>query len=136
MKIVCASTEEQELKLQELVSYMYSSVFPRYFCDREISEYDAMKILHLPEEKDNRLFTLDTAFQAISSLQVIIAILEILPHQKQDKQEEQLFNKNVKMLEQTGLSFPFNFANFTCKNISDADAICSMYAEPMNEILI
>lgn len=134
MKVVLASTVVQEEKLHELISYMYTSVFPTFFTDQEIREYIDLNILHIPQAKDELLFTLDGAFQAITSLEVIISILESMPKQNCRKYEF-LFNHNVKKLEQAGLSFPFLFDNFFSYGKKKASS-CSIYSEPANEYLI
>lgn len=135
MKVVLASTEVQEEKLGELTTYMYSSVFPSYFTDKEIREFMELQVLYIPHEKDERLFTLEFACKAITSLEVIIFILEMIP-KKADRNYESLFNNNVKLLEQSGLFFPFVYGNFFSRLQEHSDAPISMYTEPTNEYLI
>lgn len=136
MKVVYASTEEQEEILAELTSYFYTSVFPRYFNDEEIAQFLEMKILQLPAHKEEQLYTLTVAFQAIASLQVIISILETPHRHKKQYHYSSLFQKNMKILHHTGLFFPFTYENFfNCKN-AKTDTILSIYSKPANEILI
>ncbi|MBS4198485.1 DUF5365 family protein [Bacillus sp. FJAT-49732] len=132
MKVVVAATEKQEEKLEELIQYFYTSIFPQYFDDDEISEFLNLKILQVPKEKDERLFTLDGAFRAICSIEVIILILE----SNIDKDFSDLFNKNAEILIESGLFFPFSYSNFTSRNRSEANVIVSMYSNATNQLLM
>lgn len=128
MKVVVASTDEQLEKLNELIQHVYSSVFPCYFTNQEIQEYIQLDILQFPKEKDSKLYTLDVAFRAITSLEVIINILE----NPLSCEHEHLFDKNVKILEESGLSFPFTYSNFLKKY----DSECILFAKPANQYLV
>ncbi|GIN73821.1 hypothetical protein J14TS2_42960 [Bacillus sp. J14TS2] len=136
MKVVVASTEEQVNKLNELIHYIYHSAFPRYFTDQQIAGYIDWKVLHFPEEKEHPLYTLDVAFRAIASLEVIISILDVLPEQKKSSEHQELFKKNVDNLSQSGLFFPFTYQNFLQPKETSFKDTCSMYAKPANQFLI
>lgn len=114
MKVVTASTDEQVEKLQELIQYIYSYIFPQFFSEEEIEEYLSLEVLHIPEDPDSELYRLDMAFQAIASLAVIIAILESLPNSYMSDYRF-LFRKNAKILEELGLFFPFTLETFMKK---------------------
>ncbi|MBS4177554.1 DUF5365 family protein [Lederbergia citrea] len=136
MKVVYASTEQQEEKLNHLICSFYSSVFPRYFNDQEIAGFLEMKILHVPANKEEQLYTLEVAFQAIASLQVIISILE-RPHPHENSHYyASLVNKNINILERSGLFFPFTYDSFFSRKRTKIDDVCSIYTKPTNEILI
>jgi hypothetical protein len=128
VKIVFAPTPGQEEEICGLVSYIYSSVFPLYFTDEEISEFDQLKVLHTPEDFN----TLKDAFQVMASMQTVISILE---SPSLDEQYAALFNRNVSTLQEYGLFFPFGFEQFvearTMKN-----SIFSIYIKAANEVLI
>lgn len=130
MKVVVASTEEQVEKLNELIQYVYTSIFPRFFTDEEIKEYISLEILHFPREKDNRLYTLETAFRAITSLEVIISIIEGVP----SSDPSDLFEKNANILKESGLSFPFSYQSFLTRN--EMRDLCSQFIKPANEYLV
>ncbi|WP_342430067.1 YhcU family protein [Neobacillus sp. FSL H8-0543] len=128
MKIVFASTPSQEEEICVLVRYIYSKVFPLYFIDEEINEFEQLKVLHFTEDFN----TLKDAFQVMASLQTLISILEsptLYDHYAA------LFNKNVTLLEEFGLSFPFEFQQF----IEAKHLKCSMlsiYTKADNELLV
>ncbi|WNS76704.1 YhcU family protein [Bacillus sp. DTU_2020_1000418_1_SI_GHA_SEK_038] len=132
MKVVFASTYEQELKIKELIQNLYSKVFPLYFPDEEIKEFERMQVLHTTTRHSEYFGTLKEAYQIIASLQTIISILE-LP-QLEDKYEG-VFVKNVHTLEQFGLTFPFSFSQFNGSKIIK-DEVLSIYSKAANEILI
>ncbi|NRG46013.1 DUF5365 family protein [Bacillus sp. CRN 9] len=106
MKVVFASTAEQEQQIEELVEKMYSDIFPIYFEEEEIKEFESMDILKPSKEYFG---TLKEAYQVITGLQTILHILE---NNALKNQHETIFNKNVKILEEFGVSFPFAFHHF------------------------
>src|SRR5690606_39875929 len=105
---------------------------PQYFDDDKISEFLNLKILQLPNHEDESLFTLEGAFRAICSMEVIISILE----SNMNKKYTRLFNKNVDILKETGLFFPFTPSNFTPPKRKKANTIFSMFTNSTNQILM
>nr|WP_263328465.1 YhcU family protein [Neobacillus sp. Marseille-Q6967] len=128
MKIVFASTPSQEQEICGLVRYIYSTVFPLYFTDEEINEFEQIKVLQTPEDFN----TLGDAFQVMASMQTVISILE---SSTLCEQYETLFNKNVSNLQEFGLFFPFEFEQFLqAKNIKSN--VFSIYTKAANELLV
>jgi hypothetical protein len=128
LKIVFASTPSQEEEICELVRYIYSKVFPLYYSDEEINEFKQLRVLHFTEDFN----TLKDAFQVMASLQTLISILE---SPTLFDYYAALFNKNVLLLEEYGLSFPFEFQQF----IDAKDLKCSIlsiYTKADNELLV
>ncbi|MET3696436.1 hypothetical protein SAMN05877753_103320 [Bacillus oleivorans] len=134
MKVVYASTKEQAEKIQELVSYMYSEIFPQFFLDDEIENFENMDVLHMNERHYEYVSTLKEAFQVISSLQTIIAILEVKNREDIDEKYRDIFNENVRILQNFGLCFPFSFRHFQSIKASSNDF--SAYVRPANQLLI
>lgn len=128
VKIVFASTPGQEEEICGLVRYIYSTVFPLYFTDKEIREFEQLKVLHTPDDFN----TLKDAFQVMASMQTIISILETTTL---DDQYEALFNKNVMNLQDFGLFFPFEYEQFVdAKNMKNS--VFSIYIKAANELLV
>ena len=128
MKIVFASTPGQEEEICGLVRYIYSTVFPLYFTDAEIKEYEQINVLQTNDEYS----TLKDAFQVMTSMQTIISILEspsLYEH------FETLFNKNVEILDEFGLFFPFKFEQFAQAR-DMKNSMFSIYTKAANELLI
>ncbi|WP_223593031.1 YhcU family protein [Neobacillus bataviensis] len=132
MKIVFASTPSQEQEICELVRYIYSNIFPLYFTDEEIFQFEQLKVLHTSGKHVEDFSTLKDAFQVMTSIQTIISILEASPL---DEQYAALFDKNVANLQEFGLFFPFEFEQFIeAKSLKNT--ILSIYTKADNELLI
>jgi hypothetical protein len=132
VKIVFASTPSQEEEICELVRYIYTNIFPRYFTDEDINEFQQLKILHTSEQHFQEMGTLKDAFQVMASIQTLISILE---SPQLDDQYEELFNKNVATLEEFGLVFPFSYEQFIdAKHMKNT--MLSIYTKADNELLV
>ena len=134
VKVVYASTKEQEEKIQELVSYIYSDIFPRYFLDDEIEDFENRDVLHMTERHYEYVGTLREAYQVITSLQTIIAILEVKNREEVDEKYRDIFNVNVRILQNFGLCFPFSFRHFHAMR-GNSNGFSS-YVKPANQFLI
>ncbi|MBN8198924.1 MULTISPECIES: YhcU family protein [Bacillaceae] len=132
MKVVFASTPDQEQKIQELIRKFYSNVFPLYFTDDDIREFEQQKILHTSTRHFEYFGTLKEAYQVIAGLQTLMAILE--SRQMNDKYE-MIFVKNVQILQEFGLSFPFDYSHF-CGERMPRNSLFSVYAKAANEMLV
>jgi len=130
MKIVMASTPEQEDYIHKLVDYIYCSLLPNYFTDEEIKQFEAFKILEI-DPNNEQLGILKNAFEVISSLQTIISIIESVDDY--NTKYKNMFNRNIELLEKYGVEFPFSFEQFTIS--IDCERL-SQYAKPANEYLI
>jgi len=128
VKIVFASTPSQEEEINELVRYVYSNIFPLYFSDEEISQFEELKVLDTSLDFN----TLKDAFQVMTSIQTVISILESSPL---DEQYEMVFNKNVATLKEFGLFFPFDFEQFM-EGKSLKSSMLSIYTKADNELII
>lgn len=129
MKVVYASTKEQEEIIQELVNDFYQDVFPNYFSDGEIEKFEQMNVLHMPPIRS--FDTLKEAYQVITALQTLISILENDLHL--DEYEE-VFWRNAKALEKFGFFFPFTFDQF--KKSKREEHFFSVYVKSANDFLI
>ncbi|WP_062352396.1 DUF5365 family protein [Bacillus kwashiorkori] len=131
MKVVIASTREQEEKIKQLVNHMYKNIFPHYFSDDEINEFLQLGILDLTDYE--QYATLKESFQIICSLQITITLIET--KSLMDEHYQQLFKKNVSFLNEIGISFPFSYHHFVG---SDSIALerGSIYTKAANEWLV
>lgn len=135
MKVVFASTPTQEERINELIQTFYSKIFPFYFSDKEINKFERLKVLTITPDKAQQLSTLKTSYQVIASLQTLVNILEA----PEDKHKyKHLFAKNVRILEDLDIFFPFDLDNF--KRNEDGSSFnqsnFSMYAEATNQYLV
>lgn len=128
MKIVFASIPSQVEEINGLVRYIYSNIFPNFFSDEEIRQFEELKILH-PFEDFN---TLKDAFLVMTCIQTLISILESSPLAEQ---YETVFNKNVATLKEFGLFFPFEFEQFLEAKCMK-NPMLSIYTKADNELII
>ena len=134
MKVVFASTQEQEEKIHELADFMYSSIFPNYYDDDEIAKFKKLKVLHTSKRHFEYFSTLKEAYQVITSLQTIISILEYKLKHPLDKTYEDIFNHNVAILSEYNVFFPFYYYQFKA-DIKTKFSL-SIYKKAANELLI
>ncbi|MDP4083638.1 MAG: DUF5365 family protein [Bacillota bacterium] len=132
MKIVFASTPGQTEHIAELVRHLYSNVFPMYFADDDIKEFEQLKVLETSSQYFNDINTLQDAFQVMTCLQTIISILECgVLYENYIK----LFNINAEIIQKSGLFFPFEFEQFL-ESKTLKKCIFSTYTKAANELLI
>lgn len=112
MKIVTASTPEQENYIQELVNYIYTGVFPYYFSDSYIKELEDLHVLK-PKNDDLYNGTLKEAFQLISGMQALICVIESVRTEELNDYHREIFNKNIMILKEYGYKFPFTIDHFS-----------------------
>lgn len=132
MKVVFASTPDQQEKIMELVDQIYSEVFPLYFSDSKIAKFREQNILNLSGSMCNQLDTLKDAYQVIASLQTLI---HILASKKLDDQYMEKYYKNVSILEEYGLYFPLEYKQFIEAKVENNSKL-SMYTKVANDLLI
>ncbi|EAR66664.1 hypothetical protein B14911_14892 [Bacillus sp. NRRL B-14911] len=132
VKVVFASTPNQEERIRELVDYFYTSIFPAYFSDEDIKEFEKLKVLHTSTRHFEYFGTLKEAFQVIASLQTLISILE---SSDPENRYEGIFQKNVHILKDFGLFFPFGFSSFIDAKELKGDMF-SVYTKAANELLV
>ncbi|MDQ0214714.1 hypothetical protein J2S13_001111 [Oikeobacillus pervagus] len=134
MKVIFASTHEQEEIIQELIEQIYSEVFPRFFNNEEIQYFHELQVLHTTTRHFEYFGTLSEAYQVITSLQTIISILENKKNKRVSSYYEEIFNKNVDTLQYFGLFFPFSIQQFSSKKV-DIEEL-SMFTKAANELLV
>jgi hypothetical protein len=132
VKIVFASTPSQQEEINGLVRYIYENVFPLYFTDEEIDEYERLKVLQTSDRNFEDYSTLKDAFYVMTSLQTLISILESA---SLDESYSTLFKKNAANLQEFGLFFPFEFEQFTVAK-SLKTGLFSVYTKAANELLV
>jgi Family of unknown function (DUF5365) len=135
VKIVYSSTIEQEQEITKLVSCFFENLFPNFFSQEEISHYREIGVL----QPKNYHGTLKVAYQVMTCLQVITSLLEKKEHSHSflmDRDAELLLDHNIKLLNESGLYFPFNSGNFIRLESSRSDDPLLAYAVPANEYLL
>jgi len=116
VKVVYASTPEQEDHIGELVQHLLTNILPYYFTDKEIENLESQLSLHTGGVHDTFTVyngTLKEAFHIISCLQAIIAVIETIQDEGIKLKHRELYKRNVNMLRDFGFSFPFAIEQFT-----------------------
>jgi hypothetical protein len=132
LRVVYAATKEQEEYISSLVHYFYSDIFPRYFDDDEIMEFERLEVLSLQGESSTYNGTMKEAFQIISSLQSLITIIECVESNGVCDEYRNLFERNIHLLRQYDIMFPFTIEQFSQKRAF----IFSIYSLPKNNWLM
>jgi hypothetical protein len=132
LKVVCASTKEQEEYINYLVNYFYTNIFPYYFDDEQIREFEDLQILSLQGKHVTYNRTMKEAFQIISSLQTLITVIEYVGKSGDCKRYRDLFEQNIELLRRYGIVFPFTIEQFMNKRHYP----CSMYLPSQSDWLI
>ncbi|QPA31486.1 DUF5365 family protein [Thermaerobacillus caldiproteolyticus] len=129
MRVVYAATKEQEEYISSLAHYFYSHIFPRYFDDEQIEEFQHLQILSFQGGEFTYNGTMREAFHIISSLQSLITIIECIEENGGYDEYRNLFERNVTLLSQYGIVFPFTLEQFSKKR----PFIFSKYAPREND---
>ncbi len=135
MKIVFASTIEQNLEIERLLVHLRESILPQYMSDFELQKYNQLGLLQLPESENHYKGTLKEAFCILSALQTIHVILAELSRNKCIAEEyRSLFERNGDILKEHGILFPFTIDFFYKKNLK-AELISSYYNIDVHHVM-
>jgi hypothetical protein len=126
LRTVYAATQGQKDYIHSLIEQFYTNIFPNYFTDQEIFNLENLGVLSFNPDMYNG--TLKEAFSIISSLQSLMAIIELLPSEKIPMRYQTLFQRNVALLEKHGISFPLTIDHFKQKK----DEYISIYKKPLH----
>jgi hypothetical protein len=134
VKVVVASTEEQERHITELVEQIFTEILPRFFPDQEIMNLKGQKMLQ-PQATDQMYNgTLKDAFHIISSLQAIIAVLDNIDDCKHEQEYQEMFERNSHNLNEYGYFFPLSFSQF--KEAESQEGEFSQFIKPANSWIV
>jgi hypothetical protein len=138
LKIVFSSTSEQEQEISNLVSFFYASIFPKYFSEEEILHFEELGVLQIPTNRLTYFGTLRDAFQVMTCLQVIMSVLQKKEMNSLHLENKcvNLFNNNVRILNDYGVFFPLNLDNFTLLQNQNSENSFLMFMEPANQYLV
>lgn len=132
MKTVYAATKAQEEYIHYLINYFYMNIFPYYFTNEQIHEFENLQILSLQEKHMKYSRTMKEAFQIIASLQSLITVIEYVGKSGDCGRYRNVFQRNVELLRRHGIAFPFAIEQFAAKHHYP----CSMYLPSQSEWLI
>ncbi|QFT88135.1 hypothetical protein FIU87_05745 [Bacillus sp. THAF10] len=131
MKVVLASTPEQEEYIGELIQHLLTNILPYYFTDKEIENLQT-ETVH--DTFSNYNGTLTEAFHIISSLQAMIAVIESVQKESILTKHRDIFRRNVISLREFGFSFPYGLDQFTKKK--NNGSFFSKFMRASNQYLV
>lgn len=139
VKMVFPSTEEQELEIACLVARFYESVFPKYFTEQEIFQFRELGVLEPNKSAFTYFGTLRDAYRVMTCLQTLLFILDKNERENSmvmDPKHEEMFQKNISLLNECGIFFPFFYDHFTEMNHERDKDIRMMDAQAANQYLV
>ncbi|KGP71190.1 DUF5365 family protein [Pontibacillus yanchengensis] len=130
MKIVTASTPEQQEYVRSTVRYFYNNLFPCFFSSSYINDLHNLEVLQVTHIED---FTLKEIMEITAALQTLQSILECLIDGAHILEYKQAFQNNQRILEKHFIHFPFRCEDFQKINPTDYNLFMS---QPENKWLI
>jgi len=132
VKIVAASTEEQEKHIEELIQQMYTEIFSMNLLNHHLNDNK----ITIPKLSESNQYhgTSKEAFEIISSLQTLIALIEHVHETKDFEKYKKMYERNVQTLEYYGIQFPLSFENLL--KVTSTNEIMPKYIKPANRWLI
>ncbi|WP_338023162.1 DUF5365 family protein [Bacillus ectoiniformans] len=116
--MLVASTIEQEDKIIELVRQIKEQIFPHYFSEAELRQWEEIGVLSLGASQFEYFGTLRDAFLVITSLQTIISILETKQLESLSSHYKDMFLHNAETLQRYEICFPFTLDQFSIQSNS------------------
>lgn len=110
--MVFAATDEQEQQIKELLFHLRTNILPDYVSSQELNQYDDMGLLEFSSHDCKYHGTLKEAYQVMTALKMLISIIEYVNKSKDVSQYEELFIRNVTILNDYSLFFPFTIQCF------------------------
>lgn len=110
MKVVTASTPEQQSYAQDLIDDIYNRLFPFYFTKSYIEELKHFGLLELPDIENLNLMEI---MKLTAAGQTIAAILEAVAQGEKELEDyEEAFNRSAAILQECDIDFPFQLKDF------------------------
>lgn len=113
LKIALAAPPEIEAYIGELTEYIKYKIMPSYLTSDECTYFLSMNVLDPQASPVNRYNgLLEEALHIVSSLQVLISVIESLRSQNVDDRARLLFEHNSQKLKEYGFFFPLTIEYF------------------------
>ncbi|WP_053219474.1 DUF5365 family protein [Virgibacillus senegalensis] len=110
MKVITASTPEQQEYAHSLLGELYNQIVPKYFSAGYIAELKNFQLMEIPSLAE---LSLKEIFEVTTALQTIISILNSPIQQGMEIEKyEDIFQKNVRILSDYEINFPFKLSDF------------------------
>ncbi|MDL4839712.1 DUF5365 family protein [Aquibacillus rhizosphaerae] len=114
MRVITASTPEQQHYVKSLIEELYVTVFPYFFSDNYIKKLKNFELMQAPNLEE---LSLTEIMEVTAAFQTITTILKQLGNSDQIIHEyEDIFSKNTKILSKYNIDFPFQLIDFLTNN--------------------
>jgi len=110
MKVVTASTPEQQSYVRSLLDHFHRSILPSFFSESYVEDLKAFGVLNQVELEE---YSLQEIMEVTVALQTLQHILECVLEYGKYPQLARKFQRNQEILERHQFYFPFRFQDFT-----------------------
>jgi len=109
MKVVTASTPEQQSYVRSLLDHFHRSILPSFFSKSYVDDLKTFGVLDQVELED---YSLQEIMEVTAALQTVQHILECVMEHGEYPHLAQRFQHNQEILERHQFYFPFRFQDF------------------------
>lgn len=109
MKVVTASTPEQQSYVQSLLDTFHDKVLPSFFSESYVHDLKTFGVL---THADLEEYSLNEILEVTAALQTLQHILECVLENDESPHLARKFKKNQEILERHQLYFPFRYQDF------------------------
>jgi len=109
MKVVTASTPEQQSYVRSLLDYFHEKVLPSFFSESYVHD---LKMFGVLNHADLDEYSLNEILEVTAALQTLQHILECVQEKDESPHLARKFRKNQEILERHRLYFPFRYQDF------------------------
>ncbi|KGP93292.1 hypothetical protein N780_12120 [Pontibacillus chungwhensis BH030062] len=130
MKIVTASTFEQQEYVKEKITYFFDSLFPFFFSKNYAIDLENFGVLSIEGVEE---YSLKEILEVTAALQTLQSLLECISDRVGDPKHSKQFDRNTKILEKHSIYFPLRYDDFL--STSDKEAL-SLMGKPENQWIL
>ncbi|WP_407272787.1 DUF5365 family protein [Radiobacillus sp. PE A8.2] len=110
MKVITASTPDQQAYVKELIENLYSRIFPCFFTTTYISELKDFELMRVPNLSE---LSLHEIMEVTAAIQTISTILETIAQTEEELESyNSVFKKSTAILNNYHIDFPFQLLDF------------------------
>ncbi|GGC98982.1 DUF5365 family protein [Pontibacillus salipaludis] len=130
MKIVTASTPEQQEYVKEKITYFFDSLFPFFFSGSYAEDLKNFGVLSIEGIEE---YTLKEILEVTAALQTLQSLLECISDCTGDQKHSKQFDRNTKILEKHSIYFPLRYDDFLYTKNNE---VLSLMGKPENQWIL
>lgn len=109
MKIITASTPEQQEYVMHMTNHLYQNIFPYFFNKDHMASLHHSGVMNAQGIEE---YSLQDILEVTAALQTIEAVLECLLEGNDELHHAERFEENRRILEKRNWYFPFYYTDF------------------------